>query len=156
MNDIDTLPWTERYRPKYLDDIAAQENIIDTLRQLIDANKLPHLLFYGPPGTGKTSTILCLARKMFGEKTKSMVLELNASDARGIDVVRNEIQNFAATRKLFSTGAKLAILDECDNMTKDAQMALRRIIEKYSSNTRFCLICNYASKVRFLNFHVQN
>jgi replication factor C subunit 3/5 len=126
---------------------VAQDAIVGTIRKLVDSNRLPHLLFYGPPGTGKTSTILCVAREMYGSKVKNMVLELNASDARGIDVVRNEIQNFAGTRKLFSTGTKLIILDECDNMTKDAQMALRRVIEKYSSNARFCLICNYASKI---------
>jgi len=144
---VDTLPWIERYRPKVLGDLVAQDSIVSTIRNLVDANRLPHLLFYGPPGTGKTSTILCVAREMYGEKIKTMVLELNASDARGIDVVRNEIQSFAGTRKLFSSGTKLIILDECDNMTRDAQMALRRVIEKYSANARFCLICNYASKL---------
>ncbi len=143
----DTLPWIERYRPRQLSDLVAQEDIVGTLRNLVAANRLPHLLFYGPPGTGKTSTILCVAREMYGTRLKSMVLELNASDARGIDVVRNEIQTFAGTQKLFTSGTKLVILDECDNMTKDAQMALRRVIEKYSSNARFCLICNYASKL---------
>lgn len=144
---MDTLPWIERYRPKYLADLVAQDDIVNTIRVLVERNRLPHMLLYGPPGSGKTSTILCVAREMYGNQSKSMTLELNASDARGIDVVRNEIQNFAGTRKLFSSGTKLVILDECDNMTKDAQMALRRVIEKYSENARFCLICNYASKV---------
>ena len=115
--------------------------------RLIDANRLPHLLFYGPPGTGKTTTILALARKLYGPSFQSMVLELNASDDRGIDVVREQIKSFAGTRKLFSTGVKLIVLDEADNMTGDAQFALRRVIEKYTRNTRFCLICNYVSKI---------
>ena len=115
--------------------------------RLIDANRLPHLLFYGPPGTGKTTTILALARKLYGPAFQSMVLELNASDDRGIDVVREQIKSFAGTRKLFSTGVKLIVLDEADNMTSDAQFALRRVIEKYTRNTRFCLICNYVSKI---------
>jgi replication factor C subunit 3/5 len=114
---------------------------------LIDANRLPHLLFYGPPGTGKTTTILALARKLYGPAYQSMVLELNASDDRGIDVVREQIKSFAGTRKLFSTGVKLIVLDEADNMTNDAQFALRRVIEKYTRNTRFCLICNYVSRI---------
>jgi len=142
-----TLPWIEKYRPKCLNELVAHDEIVSTIRRLVDANQLPHLLFYGPPGTGKTSTILAVAREMYGPTFKSMVLEMNASDARGIDTVRNEIQNFAGTRKLFSSGVKLVILDEADNMTKDAQMALRRVIEKYTSNARFCIICNYASKI---------
>jgi replication factor C subunit 3/5 len=117
------------------------------VNRLIDSNKLPHLLFYGPAGTGKTSTILAAARRLYGEKYQGMTLELNASDARGINVVRDQIKEFAGTRKLFSTGSKLVILDEADAMTNDAQFALRRVIEKYSANTRFCLICNYVSKI---------
>lgn len=117
------------------------------MTKLIDNEKLPHLLFYGPPGTGKTSTILACAKKMYGNNYHSMILELNASDDRGIDVVRDKIKEFAGTKKLFNTGIKLIILDECDNMTNDAQSALRRVIEKYTSNTRFCLICNYINKL---------
>ena len=96
------------------------------VKKLLEENQLPHLLFYGPPGTGKTSTILAIARKMYGTSLGSMTLELNASDDRGIDVVRHEIQDFASTRTIFSNKFKLIILDECDAMTKDAQMALRR------------------------------
>ena len=92
----------------------------------MEENQLPHLLFYGPPGTGKTSTILALARQMYGAHSGSMTLELNASDDRGINIVRNEVQDFASTRTIFSSKFKLIILDECDAMTKDAQMALRR------------------------------
>jgi replication factor C subunit 3/5 len=96
------------------------------VNRLIDANRLPHLLFYGPPGTGKTSTILAIAKRLYGPQWASMTLELNASDDRGIDVVREQIKSFAGTRKLFSTGVKLVILDEADAMTSDAQFALRR------------------------------
>jgi len=145
--EFQNLPWIEKYRPSKLEELVAQEEIIATIRKLVDANQLPHLLFYGPPGTGKTSTILAVAKEMYGARMRSMVLEMNASDARGIETVRNEISNFAGTRKLFSSGIKLVILDEADNMTKDAQMALRRVIEKYAKNARFCIICNYASKI---------
>lgn len=96
------------------------------VRRLTSQNRLPHLLFYGPPGTGKTTTVLAIARQLYGATMQSMVLELNASDDRGIDVVRQEIQDFASTRTIFSSKFKLIILDECDAMTKDAQMALRR------------------------------
>lgn len=141
------LPWVEKYRPDSLEEMKGHEEIITVLNKLIDSSKLPHLLFYGPPGTGKTSTIVACAKKMYGPNYKSMALELNASDDRGIDVVRDQIKNFAGTRKLFSTGVKLVILDEADAMTTDAQAALRRIIEKYTSNTRFCMICNYVNKI---------
>lgn len=117
------------------------------MNRLIDEGRLPHLLFYGPPGTGKTSTILAVAKQIYGSKAAQMTLHLNASDDRGIGVVRNNIQEFASTRRLFSSGFKLVVLDECDAMTKDAQFALRRVIEKYASSTRFCLICNYVNKI---------
>ena len=116
---------------------------------MIDSNNLPHLLLYGPPGTGKTSTIVAAAKRMYGSTAayNAMALELNASDARGIDVVRNQIKEFAGTQQLFNGGVKLIVLDEADAMTSDAQFALRRIIEKYTKNARFCLICNYVSKI---------
>ncbi|CAH0522606.1 unnamed protein product [Peronospora belbahrii] len=143
----ESWPWVEKYRPSSLDDLIAHQEIISTLNRLIDAHKLPHLLFYGPPGTGKTSMILAAARRLYGKNCGSMVLELNASDDRGIDVVRNQIKEFAGTKKLFSQGVKLIILDEADSMTNDAQFSLRRVIEKYTKNARFCLICNYVSKI---------
>jgi len=132
-----------------LEDLVAQDDIVSTLSNLIDSDNLPHLLLYGPPGTGKTSTIVATAKRMYGSASayKSMTLELNASDARGIDTVRTEIKEFAGTKQLFNKGIKLVILDEADAMTSDAQFALRRIIEKYSKNARFCLICNYVSKI---------
>jgi replication factor C subunit 3/5 len=145
------LPWVEKYRPKNLDELIAHEEIISTLNKLIESNRIPHLLFHGPPGTGKTSTIIACAKKMFGTSYNAMTLELNASDERGIEVVRNQIKEFAGTRKFNLTSStktvKLIILDEADAMTNDAQSALRRVMEKYSSNTRFCMICNYVNKI---------
>uniref|UniRef100_A0A0K8RE31 Activator 1 subunit 5 n=1 Tax=Ixodes ricinus TaxID=34613 RepID=A0A0K8RE31_IXORI len=142
------LPWVEKYRPNKLDDLIAHEDIISTINRFINEDRLPHLLFYGPPGTGKTSTILACARQIYGPKEfGSMVLELNASDDRGIGIVRGEILNFASTKSIFKSGFKLIILDEADAMTNDAQNALRRVIEKFTENARFCLICNYLSKI---------
>jgi len=143
----DSLPWVEKYRPKDLSELVSQDHIISTLQNLIDSNKLPHLLFYGPPGTGKTSTILACARKINGAAYQNLILELNASDDRGINNVREEIKDFASTKRIFDKGIKLVILDEADAMTNDAQAALRRVIEKFTSNTRFCIICNYINKI---------
>eukprot|EP00842_Homolaphlyctis_polyrhiza_P004381 jgi/Hompol1/4944/HPOL_000464-RA len=146
-SSLDTLPWVEKYRPAQLDDLISHKDIISTIVRFIDENKLPHLLFYGPPGTGKTSTILACARRLYGDRFRSMILELNASDDRGIDVVREQIKTFASTKKLFSSGFKLIILDEADAMTQAAQNALRRVIEQYTKNVRFCIICNYVGKI---------
>lgn len=142
-----SLPWVEKYRPKGLEDLISHQDIISTIRRFIKENRLPHLLFYGPPGTGKTSTILACAKELYGSSFKSMILELNASDDRGIDVVREQIRDFASTRKMFAKGFKLIILDEADAMTQVAQAALRRMIERYTKNVRFCIICNYVSKI---------
>ncbi|KAG5986033.1 hypothetical protein E4U43_005725 [Claviceps pusilla] len=156
----DSLPWIEKYRPATLDDVSGHQDILATINKFVDANRLPHLLLYGPPGTGKTSTILALARRIYGANNmRQMVLELNASDDRGIDVVREQIKTFASTKQIFSMGGgggsaktdapsfKLIILDEADAMTNTAQMALRRIMEKYTANTRFCIIANYSHKL---------
>ncbi|KAG5983035.1 hypothetical protein E4U55_000931 [Claviceps digitariae] len=155
----DSLPWIEKYRPTTLDDVSGHQDILATINKFVDANRLPHLLLYGPPGTGKTSTILALARRIYGANNmRQMVLELNASDDRGIDVVRDQIKTFASTKQIFSMGGggsgktdapsfKLIILDEADAMTNTAQMALRRIMEKYTANTRFCIIANYSHKL---------
>lgn len=142
------LPWVEKYRPAKLNELISHEDIINTISRFIQEDRLPHLLFYGPPGTGKTSTILACAKQIYNPKEfGSMVLELNASDDRGIGVVREQILNFASTRTIFKSGFKLVILDEADAMTQDAQNALRRVIEKFTDNTRFCIICNYLSKI---------
>jgi replication factor C subunit 3/5 len=136
----DTLPWVEKYRPDTLDDVSGHEDILKTINRFVASNRLPHLLFYGPPGTGKTSTILALARQIYGaQNVRQQVLELNASDDRGIDVVREQIKTFASTRQIFGGvqgkgdglgSFKLIILDEADAMTSAAQNALRRIMEK--------------------------
>ncbi|KAI0147800.1 P-loop containing nucleoside triphosphate hydrolase protein [Xylariaceae sp. FL1272] len=154
----DSLPWVEKYRPVTLSDVSGHQDILATINKFVDSNRLPHLLLYGPPGTGKTSTILALARRIYGqENMRQMVLELNASDDRGIDVVREQIKTFASTKQIFTmtntskpggvAGFKLIILDEADAMTNTAQMALRRIMEKYTANTRFCVIANYTHKL---------
>ncbi|KDQ61544.1 hypothetical protein JAAARDRAFT_123033 [Jaapia argillacea MUCL 33604] len=145
--DNDNLPWVEKYRPVTLDDVVSHQHITSTIEKFIEKNRLPHLLFYGPPGTGKTSTILAVARRIYGAEYKKQILELNASDDRGIDVVREQIKQFAETRTLFSKGFKLIILDEADMMTQAAQAALRRVIEHYTKNVRFCIICNYVNKI---------
>ena len=147
IDEVIELPWVEKYRPSTLDDLVAHEAIISTIQKFVKEKKLPHMLFYGPPGTGKTSTILAVAKEMYGKSYSSMSLELNASDDRGINVVREQIKNFASTQQIISKGIKLIILDEADSMTNAAQFALRRIIEKYTKTTRFCLICNYVSKI---------
>ena len=125
----DTIPWIEKYRPKNIKEIIYHDEIRNTLIKLINNNKFPHTIFFGPPGTGKTSTILACAREIYGESFKSMVLELNGSDDRGIKVIREQIKDFSEYNQLFCKGIKLVILDEADSMTYDAQFALRRVIE---------------------------
>lgn len=147
MHRPDQLPWVEKYRPTDLEEIVSHESVISTIRKLIDQQCLPHLLFYGPPGTGKTTTAHAIARALYGPKYRPFVLELNASDERGIDVVREQIKRFASSRTIFGSGHKLVILDESDAMTNPAQAALRRIMEKFSSNVRFIMICNYPEKL---------
>jgi len=138
------LPWIEKYRPNSLDEIIDHNEKINTLRNLIKKRELTHLLFYGLPGSGKTSLILACAREMYGDQYRRYILELNASDERGIDTIRKKIPNFVKTA---SNQIRLVILDEADALTGDAQSALRRVIEKYSKNSRFCLICNNINKI---------
>ncbi|CBX95486.1 Subunit of heteropentameric Replication factor C (RF-C) [Plenodomus lingam] len=178
-------PWVEKYRPKTLSEVTAQDNTIQILSRTLQSSNLPHMLFYGPPGTGKTSTILALAKQLYGpDLLKSRVLELNASDERGISIVRQKVKDFARQQlslapsysvmvedkaaagrgedEAAGTGEKkmaryrdvypcppfkIIVLDEADSMTQDAQSALRRTMETYSRVTRFCLVCNYVTRI---------
>ncbi|KAK2198294.1 bifunctional P-loop containing nucleoside triphosphate hydrolase/AAA+ ATPase domain/Replication factor C [Babesia duncani] len=155
MSDALCVPWVEKYRPEKFEDIISHEDIIPTLMTFANKGKLPHLLLHGPPGTGKTSTIMAVARYLYGNQKNAFVLELNASDERGIETVREQIKTFSETSNTFNssdtsslrTNLKLIILDEADQMTNAAQNSLRRIMEIYSSNVRFCLICNFMNKI---------
>jgi len=139
------LPWTEKYRPRTLSEMVGQKAIVERLKAYVEAKSMPHLLFAGPAGVGKTTAAICIANKLFGD-TSHDFLEMNASDERGIDVVRNKIKEFARTKPL--TGDfKIIFLDESDSLTSDAQNALRRTMESYTGTCRFILSCNYSSKI---------
>ncbi len=140
------LPWIEKYRPKTLDAVIGQPEIIRRLKSYVEHKNVPHLLFSGPAGVGKTSASVALARELFGKEFERNFLELNASDARGIDVVRGQIKDFARTLA-FDASFKLIFLDESDALTADAQQALRRTMEKYTKTARFILSCNYSSRI---------
>jgi replication factor C subunit 3/5 len=140
----------EKYRPKIFDDIVLDPLNRQILKNIIETSYFPNLLFYGPPGTGKTTTIINLINSYqtrLNEKNKDLIIHLNASDERGIDIIRNQINFFVNSKPLFHTGMKFVILDEVDYMTKNAQQALRYLLQNYSSSVRFCLICNYISKI---------
>lgn len=154
-NNLDSVPWVEKYRPRKLQDLRQGQNLIDLFQNSISTGNMTHQLFYGPPGTGKTSAIMAIGREIFKEFFDSRVVEFNASDDRGINAVREQITNQAkkyVTDTISKDGTKIPpykiiILDEADSMTDEAQDALRVIIEKYSTVTRFCFICNYISKI---------
>jgi replication factor C subunit 2/4 len=148
------VPWVDKYRPKKLNDIIQQDEIKTILKNLLISGNIPHLLLYGPPGTGKTSTILACCNELFGPiNFNNRVIELNASDERGINIVRTKIIDFAkkslsnSDKNFPSPSFKIIILDEADAMTVEAQSALRKIIEDYSNTTRFCFICNYINQI---------
>jgi len=139
-----TVPWTEKYRPKSLDDIIDHDKKITTLRSLVKSSQLPHLLFYGPPGGGKTSMILALARDMYGANFRRYIIEINGSSERGIDTIRGNVVDFVQAR---ADQVKLVILDEADALTGEAQGALKSVMEKFHKYARFCLICNDVNKI---------
>ena len=141
------LFWFEKYRPRSFDEVVDLEEVKARLREFVRSGNMPHLLFYGPPGTGKTTMALVLARELYGEYWRENTLELNASDERGINVIRERVKEFARTAPVGKAPFKLVILDEADNMTSDAQQALRRIMEMYAQNTRFILLANYISGI---------
>lgn len=142
------LPWVEKYRPVFLDDVVGNTETVERLKIIAKDGNMPHVIISGMPGIGKTTSILCLARQLLGDSYKEAVLELNASDERGIDVVRNRIKGFAQKKVTLPPGRhKIVILDEADSMTSGAQQALRRTMEIYSSTTRFAFACNQSNKI---------
>ncbi|MFN3384539.1 MAG: replication factor C small subunit [Archaeoglobaceae archaeon] len=138
--------WVEKYRPRTLDEIVGQEEIVRRLKGYVEKKNIPHLLFSGPPGTGKTATAIALTRDLFGDHWRENFIEMNASDERGIDVVRHKIKEFARTAPI-SAPFKIIFLDEADALTADAQAALRRTMEMFSKSCRFILSCNYLSRI---------
>ena len=143
-------PFVEKHRPTQFNDIVLDPLNKKILNNIIETSYFPNLLFYGPPGTGKTTTIINLVnayQEKYNQKNKGLMIHLNASDERGIDIIRNQINSFVNSSGLFSKGAKFVILDEVDYMTKNAQQALKYLLQEHTPNVRFCLICNYISRI---------
>ncbi len=139
--------WTEKYRPTTFKEVLGQDAVVSRVEAFVKQKNMPHLLFSGPAGVGKTTLSLVIAKQLFGEGWKNNFLELNASDERGIEVIRNKVKDFARTRAIGDVPFKIIYLDECDALTKEAQQALRRTMENYTQTTRFILSCNYSSKI---------
>jgi DNA polymerase III delta prime subunit len=147
-----STPWVEKYRPSNFDDIVLDDINKKIIESVIENNYFPNLLFYGPPGTGKTTTIINMInayQEKYNQKNKGLMIHLNASDERGIDIIRNQISGFVTSKSMFGDGMKFVILDEVDYMTKNAQIALRYLLNNFNNtiNVRFCLICNYISRI---------
>lgn len=150
MNSKNYIPWVEKYRPTDFKDIVLDKYNKIIFNNILKTNYFPNLLLYGPPGTGKTTTIINLINKFQinnNQKNKGLMIHLNASDERGIDIIRNQINSFVNSKTIFNNGTKFIILDEIDFMTKNAQHALKYSLQEYKENIRFCLICNYISKI---------
>lgn len=146
-NSEDSAIWTEKYRPRNFEDIDGNEHVVSRVKAFVQARNMPHLLFAGPAGSGKTTLALIVAKKFFGMSWRENFLELNASDARGIDVIRQEVKSFARTKAIGDVPFKIILLDECDALTKEAQQALRRTMEQFTTTCRFILSCNSSSKI---------
>lgn len=147
MNTTDSINWTDKYKPTKLDEVVSHDLQLQLLKQQVKIKKQIHMIIYGPSGVGKTATILAYAKEIYPINTKSFILELNASDERGIEIIRDKICLFASTVNLFVNSTKMIIIDDSDLMTKDAQIALKKIIELYSKNCKFYIICNNINKI---------
>lgn len=150
MTNKESIPWVEKYRPNNFDDIVLDPINRKIFQNILNKNYFPNLLFYGPPGTGKTTTIINIINEYqikYNQKNKGAIIHLNASDERGIDIIRSQIYQFVKSKNFFDVGLKFVILDEVDYMTKNAQQALKYLLQSSCYNVRFCLICNYISKI---------
>ncbi|MBI2655523.1 replication factor C small subunit [Candidatus Woesearchaeota archaeon] len=145
--NIENALWTEKYRPSDFSDIKGQKEIVKRVKAFVEQQNLPHLMFAGPAGVGKSTLAIVTAKKLFGQQWRQNFLELNASDTRGIDTIRQNVKDFARTRAIGDAPFKIIFLDEADALTREAQQALRRTMENYTQTCRFILSCNYSSKI---------